>query len=206
MNWKGLYDSNRPASFIAWAKRFEYPVPGELEEKVREFGHFMGDWHTHYTDLKASADQLGKQYAASTEEAKAIYEGIIAKWTQQYRELSGVKDKAMSLLEDRNKEIEALQGEIERLTSALEAAPKDRPLGQREGDTLRKLVIGMAVAVYRYDPRAGRSDVPAQIASDLQELGLSVTDETVRKHLRESAELLPPDDAPERAGAKRRGA
>jgi hypothetical protein len=45
VNWKTLHEGNRPGAFILWAKRFEYAVPEELEEKVVKFGHFMGDWY-----------------------------------------------------------------------------------------------------------------------------------------------------------------
>lgn len=204
VNWKGLYDGNRPGTFIAWAKRFEYPVPEELEEKVRRFGHFMGDWYTNYTGLKERFDQLLDQHRSSMQDTKATYDRMVAQWTQQYTELSKLNDRAMRLLDDRNSRIAALEVEIERLTREVNAAPKDRPLGQREGDTLRKLVIGLAMRGYGYDPRAARNEAVAQIAGDLLELGLEVTDDTVRKYLREGAELLPPDDAPERTRAKRR--
>src|SRR5260370_735654 len=71
-------------------------------------------------------------------------------------------------------------------------------LASREGDSLRKLVIGMAIKGYSLDPSAGRSKVVAEIVSDLLELGLELSDDTVRRHLKEAAELLPPPSAPER--------
>ena len=49
----------------------------------------------------------------------------------------------------------------------------------------------MEVEAYRYDAKAGRSEVPAEIASDLARLELTVSVDTVRKHLKESADLLP---------------
>lgn len=69
-------------------------------------------------------------------------------------------------------------------------------LGTRERDTLLKLVIGMAIAGYRYSPDAARSDAPAEIASDLAKLGMSVTDDTVRKWLKEAARTVLPERAP----------
>jgi len=64
-------------------------------------------------------------------------------------------------------------------------------LGTRERESLLKLVIGMAVAGYGHDPRARRSDKVAEIAADLERLGIGLSDDTVRKYLREGAELLP---------------
>lgn len=59
-------------------------------------------------------------------------------------------------------------------------------------NTLLKLVIGMAIEGYGYSPDAPRSRVPADIASDLVKLGMSMTDDTVRKWLKEAAEVALP--------------
>jgi polyhydroxyalkanoate synthesis regulator phasin len=207
VNWKTLHEGNRPGAFILWAKRFEYPVPQELEEKVVKFGHFMGDWYSNYEQLKQSFDELKGQYDANAERAKTMYESIIARWSDQYKELGEKStknhEKAMSLLQERNDRIAALNKEIERLTSESKATPKEKPLGLREGDTLRKLVIGLAMVAYEYDPKRARNEVTAEIVSDLAKRGLTISDDTVRKHLKESAELLPPAEAPERNRTKR---
>ena len=206
VDWKGLHEGNRPGAFILWAKRFEYPVPEQLEETVRKFGHFMGDWYSNYTDLKQVFDQLTEQHQSNTAKAKAMYEGIIAQWAKQYKELGEASakthEKVMAALGERDSKITALSKEVDRLAAELKAIPKDKPLGQREGDTLRKLIIGMAVEGYRYDPMATRSDVVAEIVTDLQTLGLPMSNDTVRHHLKKAAELLPSVDAPERKGGK----
>jgi hypothetical protein len=67
-------------------------------------------------------------------------------------------------------------------------------LGTRERESLLKLVIGMAVGGYGYDPRAGRSEQPSQIAADLATAGVALDVDTVRKWLREAAEHLPPSE------------
>lgn len=60
----------------------------------------------------------------------------------------------------------------------------------RERDTLLKLVIGMAIEGYRYDPVASRNEAPAEIAGDLAKQGIEVTDDTVRKWLKEAANTV----------------
>jgi uncharacterized small protein (DUF1192 family) len=166
----------------------------------------MGDWYSNYTELKKNYDALKEQFEANAAKMKAVYEGIVAGWKQQCEALSAASTKnhetAMRLVGERDNRIAELQREIDRLINELKAAPKDKPLGQRERDTLRKLVIGLAMVAYAYDPKAGRSEVAAEIASDLQQRGLAITDDTVRKHLKESAELLPPPESPERRPAK----
>jgi hypothetical protein len=68
----------------------------------------------------------------------------------------------------------------------------DKPLSTTERNTLLKLVIGMAVKGYRYDPAATKSTAPKEIADDLVELGITVTDDTVRKYLKEAASTVLP--------------
>lgn len=67
-------------------------------------------------------------------------------------------------------------------------------VGTRERDSLLKLVIGMAVKGYAFDPKATRSKAATEIRSDLEQLGLSLSDDTIRKYLREGADLLPPQE------------
>lgn len=68
---------------------------------------------------------------------------------------------------------------------------KDGNLGTRERDTLLKLVIGMAIAGYKYDPQADRNPSTKEISDDLHSLGIGLDPDTVRKWLREGSQLLP---------------
>lgn len=67
----------------------------------------------------------------------------------------------------------------------------NREIGTRETDSLLKLLIGMAVGGYRYDPQAGRNDATREIADDLVSLGLDLSRDTILKWLRQGADLLP---------------
>lgn len=71
-----------------------------------------------------------------------------------------------------------------------EAGPS---LSQRERTSLLKLVIGMAIRGYGFDPKSSRSGTAAEIAGDLHTSGLSLDADTVRKYLNEAKELLPGD-------------
>lgn len=70
---------------------------------------------------------------------------------------------------------------------------QDKPLGERERNTLLRIIIGMAVRGYGYDPDAARSDIPKTIADDLSGLGLECSDQTVREKLKDARGLLPGD-------------
>ena len=57
----------------------------------------------------------------------------------------------------------------------------------------RELVIRIAVGAYRFEPSARRSDTVSQIVDDMALAGVTIDAETVRKYLREAAQLLPGD-------------
>jgi len=67
----------------------------------------------------------------------------------------------------------------------------EKPLHTKERESLLKLVIGIAIGGYGYDPKAPKSDKPREIAEDLAILGLHLDADTVRKFLRQGRELLP---------------
>lgn len=72
------------------------------------------------------------------------------------------------------------------------AKEQDASLGAREEGTLLKLVIGMAIGGYKFDPKAEKNSATSDIAKDLKELDIPVTDETILKWLRKAAEAVLP--------------
>lgn len=84
---------------------------------------------------------------------------------------------------------------IQELAKSLLAEP-EKPVSTTERNTLLKLVIGMAVKCYVYDPKASRSTTPKEIADDLAGLGITITDDTVRKYLKEAAQAFLPEGKP----------
>ena len=77
-----------------------------------------------------------------------------------------------------------------------EATPiAEKTLGTTERNNLLKLVIGMAVKGYSYEPAAKKSPTPKEIADDLADLGISIDPDTVRKYLKESANTVLPAKA-----------
>ena len=61
----------------------------------------------------------------------------------------------------------------------------------KERNTLLKLVIGMAVEQYDYNPASARNQATAHIATDLETNGVPLDRDTILKWLREASELLP---------------
>jgi hypothetical protein len=75
----------------------------------------------------------------------------------------------------------------------------EKPLGARERDSMLKLIISTAIKGYGYDPRAGRSGIPRQIADDLRLAGLALDEDTIRKYLNEAKELWPGPETEQKA-------
>lgn len=65
-------------------------------------------------------------------------------------------------------------------------------LSTKERNTLLKLIIGMAIHGYGFDPSASKSNIPKQISDDLGLSGISVDDDTVRKYLKQAMRDTPP--------------
>jgi len=87
-----------------------------------------------------------------------------------------------------------LSGDFLKKPSQLETSTKakldDSNLSTRERSTLLKLVIGMAIKGYTYDPKQSRNSAIGDIASDLESLGISVDPDTIRKWLKEASETF----------------
>lgn len=164
--WKQLFDPVLPGIFLAWARRLEIHAPPALSAAVESRGHWIGDWKDAHDKMKTAAD---------TWQATA-------------------KDQAANIAELTNK-VAQIAAERDELLALAKPPPKSE-LSTRERDTLLKLVIGMAVSGYRYDPTAARNEAPTEIAGDLVKLGIEVSDDTVRKWLKEAAATVLPRDAP----------
>lgn len=79
-------------------------------------------------------------------------------------------------------------------TNPERVAPK---ADKREIDTICQLFAAMAIEYYGYDPDGARSPVPREIVELAASMGISVTDDTVRKHLRRGAGFISKDWQPQ---------
>ena len=73
---------------------------------------------------------------------------------------------------------------------------KPKILTEIERHTMLKIIIGMAMYGYGYDPcksrNAATGDKSGSIKAALEQAGLSVDSDTIRNYLNEAKELLPP--------------
>ena len=165
VTWDQLTKPTGPGAFIAWAKRYDISVPAELEAAVANYGHFVGDWKTLYDTAKLRLDEA---LAREIEVAKV----------------------AFAL----NQEMETLKERVASLPPPAPASARpEKPADPREIESLRTLLIAMGMRGYKYDPKEKRSDKIADIVADVESLGLSLDRDTVRRHLKAAAELVPPE-------------
>lgn len=60
----------------------------------------------------------------------------------------------------------------------------------KERESMHKLIIGMAIECYKYNPTSKYNDAIEIILADLKKYELYMIDDTVRKHLKESADAV----------------
>ena len=154
-----------PGAFIAWAKRYDIAVPAELEAAVANYGHFVGDWKTLYDTAKLRLDEALAREIEVTKAAFAL-----------------------------NQEMETLKERVASLRPLAPASARpEKPADPREIESLQTMLIALSMRGYGYDPREKRSDKIADIVADVESLGLSLDRDTVRRHLKAAAELVPPE-------------
>lgn len=93
------------------------------------------------------------------------------------------------------KEIEALRAEIEQLKAGKAAtessATASDEINPRKEETLYKLLLGLAYGAYRYDPNASKSTTITDMQRDLEDLGITLGERTIRNHLNAAKAFLP---------------
>jgi hypothetical protein len=70
-------------------------------------------------------------------------------------------------------------------------SPPVKDVKTRERETFLKIIIGMAVDCYGYDPSASRSTAIKDIQGALDRLGIQLSDDTIRQKLTEASEFFP---------------
>jgi hypothetical protein len=87
------------------------------------------------------------------------------------------------------RENQRVRYELDRLRAAADAAPKPEPkeVTPRERSSLLKMAIAMAMTKYGYDP-AKRNTAAEDIADEIRERGMQLSDDTIRDFLKKAAD------------------
>jgi len=79
------------------------------------------------------------------------------------------------------------------------SAPQNVPkhLSTKEVNSLYRIILGMAIKKYKYDPSQARNSATGKnagsISADLEQAGLTVDSETISKHLKAAYSATPPE-------------
>jgi hypothetical protein len=163
--WKKLFDPVLPGIFIGWTKENQIPFPSDLEALLSARGNMIVSWKSNYEALSARYDDLQSQFL------------------ETQTNLTKRLDEERQQLEEAQKQL----ADAEK-TSPAKMKPE---IGQREKESLLKLVIGLAIGGYGFDPKSARNAKLSEISSDLATAGVPLDDDTIRKWLKAGVELLP---------------
>ena len=151
-------------------------VDGEiLYDWLRERGIELGDLYYH-----DYLSRVGELHLLLTNTLKT---GL---FREQFPDVAtGTPDTTPGIFYDKLKEIQRLKDELAQAKDMARSS-----LTTRTRDTAFKLIIGMALAGYKYNPKAGRNPAVTEITEDLQRLGLQLDVDTVRKWSSDASQLL----------------
>lgn len=162
--WRKLFDPVLPGVFIGWARDNVIEFPDDLEALVRARGNFVGSWKSNFDALLDSHNALKGQ-------------------------IDQLLESHASIVRQRNEALARL--------AAIQNSPassNESDCGAREKESLLKMVIGLAMGGYGYDPKSSRNAKASEMANDLTLAGVPLDDDTIRKWLRAGAELVPPKE------------
>ncbi len=174
-----LYAQAAPYTFLAWAERLNFEIPNGLKEEVEKLGLVVGDWKTIADQRQEIIDLLEERLGLLEKHNAELSEAI----STLHNNVKETSLRMNAVLAERDEKIADLE--------TLLASGKRSSANSRERQSLLKLVIGIAVKGYGYDPKATRTRTVQEMSSDLQMLGLSLDEDTIRKYLNEAKELLP---------------
>ena len=157
-----------------------------------------------------AAKNLEKYYNKNAQIKKA-YDTFFALYERLYRSMNAgdlapytktcycaVYIKIIPLLTVALKEIDACDSFKAALQTWVEShrpkttkpKPTEKPLATKERETLMKMIIGMAIGGYGYDPTASKSSIPTDIYNDLALHGVQLDQDTIRNKLKAAAHFL----------------
>lgn len=154
-----LSDPIEPILFLEWADQNALVVPKQLLNAVIKFHGAQVDW-------KAESERQ----RVRAEKAEAAFDHYMRLVAKRDAEIAKLSKFAVTLQAD----------------TASNSASKVSAL-QKSLNTVLKLLGGLVIAIYNFNPHERRSDIVKQIQSDLDLKGISLDEDTIRKWVKEAA-------------------
>ncbi|WP_454748592.1 hypothetical protein [Ciceribacter selenitireducens] len=187
-----LWERTIPNVAVAWARRMRLEIPDQLAAEIDALGTQVADWKSLFDQQQEAFSNLSASLAEEREKyLRAMKEN--SKFQEEY------SAKANGTIAGYQTLVESLKAKNKELSEAPDRLQKDeansgkRDIGARERDSLLKLVIGMAMGGYGFNPTMARNSATADIETDLAIRGIPLDADTIRKYLNEAKALLPGD-------------
>lgn len=150
--------------YIDWAKNKNITLPKELSE---------------LEPITNSNKELLDRNSRLLEQYKELL-----KSSETLLEILKEKEKKLQISQDDNKKLTA---ELQSVTDQFEKLKNEKILGITDKKSVLKMIYGMAVVGYSWDPEAKSSPATKEITTDINEsCNKPITDDTVRKWLKEA--------------------
>ena len=175
-----LFDPVFPTVFLGWPRDKNIEVVPELTSTAVNDGISLQGWKDLHENLKS-------RYKSDTDDLVEKYKVDTSKLLHDYKR--NLNDLTVQLTDART-EVARLRSELNAKTAEPFCMTEARPLMARERDSLLSIALLCAIRGFNFDPDK-RNDASAMISSGLESLGLSLSDDAVRNHLKSAAEMLP---------------
>ncbi len=144
---------------------------------LEERGIQLGTWYNEHCGAEASLHDIAKE---AIKAERGIREA--EKLTGMRRDSVSFNNEAGLLLSEKSAETQKLTEELKRVSTSSAVTRKMK--------TLQRLVIGMAADKFHYNPENIQNSAISNIKSALDRQGISLDEDTIRAHLKESSEFL----------------
>lgn len=160
-----LFDHVLPTIFIRWADNNEIAVPTELRELIAKRKGTLGDWKKNYDELRSMYDQHVKD------------------WKDLSKRQSVLIDAKEKLIVELKAQLDEKSAEVATPEPLKSQSPVER-------ENMLKVIYAMAEKGYGFDPTQKRSPTVSEITSDMALAGLPLSDDTIRRYLKEASDKL----------------
>ena len=159
----------------------EYQRRSDIAERAEKSGQLS--FTSTPADFLDWADRFEIPFPTELRRAVDVFAPAREPWKERYA-------AEVTAHQDTKRRLESLNSEA--TLSSANLTPKDEPSPMtREKESLLKLVLGMAIRGYGYQPRSLKNLAVKEIADDLRLLGLGLDEDTVRKYLQRAKAEFP---------------
>tara|TARA_R110000787_G_scaffold220284_2_gene329048 strand:+ start:1418 stop:2317 length:900 start_codon:yes stop_codon:yes gene_type:complete len=189
-----LYQRTIPNFALAWLRRMQIDYPPELDSEMQALGFQVADWKTRHDELAEQTQALEVALQEATSEHYRTQQEQIEQ-VEQFRAWAADAQRLIQHQEDQlsvaEEHVDELQNRIEVLKAGANTLDPEA-VSTRERSSLLKLIIAMATDGYGYKPSDAKSPIPRELAEIVRSKQMEISDDTVRKYLKEARDTVLP--------------